>query len=161
VTEFNYRYRSGDRAMLFVGLETQPGEGTEAAIGDRLSLAGYPVVDLSDNELARTHVRYMIGGPCPDVSDERVLRLEFPERPGALMKFLAAVCPRWNISLFHYRNHGSDYGRVLVGVQVADDELAVFQEKLDELAYPFEEESSNVAYELFLAGSGKLDPGNM
>ncbi len=106
-------------------------------------------VDLTDNELAKLHIRHLVGGHAPALN-ERVLRFEFPERPGALMKFLAAMRTDWNISLFHYRNHGTDYGRVLVGVQVPQNELADFQHFLENLGYPYIEETDNPAYRLFL-----------
>jgi len=113
------------------------------------------VLDLSDNELAKLHVRHMIGGHVPSIRDELIYRFEFPERPGALLRFLKAIGDRWNISMFHYRNHGSDYGRVLAGVQVPPDERARFAAHLDGLGYVHCEETANPAYRLFLGPNGE------
>ena len=112
---------------------------------------GYAVLDLSDNEMAKLHVRYMVGGRAPEVVDEVLYRFEFPERPGALLHFLSQMGSRWNISLFHYRNLGADYGRVLVGVQVPPADAGRFQKFLADLGYPWEEETGNPAYRLFLS----------
>src|SRR5690606_39569846 len=113
-----YRYAPSERARIFVGVALQ-GERSEAqALIEQLAARGYPVLDLSDNELAKLHVRHMIGGHVPSIRDELIYRFEFPERPGALLKFLKAIGDRWNISMFHYRNHGSDVGLVHAGVQV-------------------------------------------
>lgn len=149
VTEFNYRYAGPGEAHVFVGVEMggQPDE-PDALVG-ALRDAGYGVIDLSDDEMAKLHLRHMVGGRNPDVRDERLFRFIFPERPGALLRFLQHM-PRWNVSLFHYRNHGSAFGRVLVGIQVPaenDDELANF---LDDLGYEWSEETDNPAYRLFL-----------
>src|SRR5690606_4740418 len=111
---------------------------------------GYEVMDMSDNEMAKLHVRYMVGGRAHGIQNELLFRFEFPERPGALLRFLQAVGTRWNISLFHYRNHGSDYGRVLAGIQVPPAERGEFFEHLRVLHYPYTEETSNPAYRLFL-----------
>jgi threonine dehydratase len=111
---------------------------------------GYPALDLTDDELAKLHVRYMVGGRSPEAGHEQVYRFEFPERPGALMKFLDAMSRDWNISLFHYRNHGADYGRVLVGMQVPPGDLPALQVFLDTLGYAWREETNNPAYKLFL-----------
>jgi threonine dehydratase len=107
-------------------------------------------LDLTDNELAKLHIRHLVGGHAPQLKDERVLRFEFPERPGALMRFLEAMQTGWNISLFHYRNHGADYGRVLIGIQVPHEDNAAFQTFLAQLGYPWVEETDNPAYKLFL-----------
>jgi len=115
--------------------------------------AGYRVLDITANELAKLHVRYMIGGPASGLSDERLYRFEFPERRGALLKFLEAVGERWNISLFHYRNHGSDYGRVLAGVQVPQADNEIFDEHLAQLGYRHYDESANPAYRMFLGSN--------
>jgi threonine dehydratase len=115
-----------------------------------LADAGYSVVDMTDSELAKLHVRYMIGGRANELADEHLFRFEFPERPGALLRFLEAVGGRWNISLFHYRNHGSDYGRVLAGIQVPAAEREELRRHLAELHYPVSEETANPAYEMFL-----------
>jgi threonine dehydratase len=116
-----------------------------------LNAGGYPTANLTDNELAKLHVRHMVGGRSPDVHDERVYRFEFPERPGALIDFLEKLGGRWNISLFHYRNHGADFGRVLAGFEVPADESGAFDAFLQGLGYPFHREEQNAAYEMFLA----------
>ena len=121
----------------------------EELIG-RLTEEGYPVVDMTDNEMAKTHIRFMVGGRAHGVENERLYRFEFPERPGALLKFLSSMGKGWNISLFHYRNHGAAYGRVLVGIQVPDEDRKRFREFLDELGYINFEELDNPAYSLFL-----------
>jgi threonine dehydratase len=112
--------------------------------------AGYDFVDFTDNEMAKLHIRYMVGGRAQQVENEQLYRFEFPERPGALLRFLTTMGERWNISLFHYRNHGAAYGRVLVGVQVTDEEKDEFKGFLDDLGYYFEQETDNPAYQLFL-----------
>ena len=112
--------------------------------------AGYRVLDMSDDEMAKLHVRYMVGGHAPGLAHERLFRFEFPERPGALLRFLEAVGTRWNISLFHYRNHGADYGRVLVGMQVPAADMAAFRDFLQQLGYPYVPEQDNPAYRFFL-----------
>ncbi|MEM7253857.1 MAG: threonine ammonia-lyase, biosynthetic [Pseudomonadota bacterium] len=150
VTEFNYRFSGPTQAHIFVGLELhQPSD--RAVIAGQLAGAGYPVVDMSDNEVAKLHVRYMVGGRSGGLPDERLYRFEFPERPGALLKFLTRMGSDWNISLFHYRNHGSAYGRVLTGIQVPDGELDALEESLADLGYRFLSESDNPAYQLFLS----------
>jgi threonine dehydratase len=126
VTEFNYRYTPGALARIFVGVGLTGSRTDAREIVGALAAGGYRVLDLGDNELARLHVRHMVGGPVPDLEHEVIYRFEFPERPGALLAFLRAVGVRWNISLFHYRNHGSDYGRVLAGVQVPPAERDEF-----------------------------------
>ena len=151
VTEFNYRYADDSSAQVFVGLQTEGGAGERTALFASLEQAGYAVVDFTDNETAKLHVRYMVGGHAKDVEDERLYRFEFPERPGALLQFLTRMGQRWNISLFHYRNHGAAYGRVLVGVQVVEDEKDEFQRFLNALGYVFCEETDNPAYQLFLS----------
>jgi len=115
-----------------------------------LRAAKYPIEDLSDNEMAKLHVRHMVGGRSPGVANERLFRFEFPERPGALLDFLDAIGTDWNISLFHYRNHGSDYGRVLAGIDVPDEETGELESHLAELGYAHWEESDNPAYRIFL-----------
>ena len=117
-----------------------------------IAAAGFRAVDMSDNEVAKLHVRYMIGGPAHGLADERLFRFEFPERPGALLRFLTAIGEGWNISLFHYRNHGSDYGRVLAGIQVPPASEADFLGHLRELGFTFVEETANPAYRMFLGG---------
>ncbi len=152
VTEFNYRYQGSERAHIFVGFSLSAGNGECAAEIERLRGHGYRIVDMTQNEMAKLHVRYMIGGAAPGLQDELLYRFEFPERPGALLRFLQAIGMSWNISLFHYRNHGSDYGRVLAGIQVPRAERADFLRHLAELQYPYIEETANPAYPMFLRG---------
>ena len=151
ITEFNYRYAEEGDAHIFVGVELRDVDSDKAALIDGLVERGYPVVDMTDNEVAKIHVRYMVGGRSRSAGDELVYRLIFPERPGALLRFLTHMGEHWNISLFHYRNHGADYGRVLVGMQVPQDEAEAFQTFLSEIGYEYEEETGNPAYELFLS----------
>ncbi|MGB5601719.1 MAG: threonine ammonia-lyase, biosynthetic, partial [Gammaproteobacteria bacterium] len=122
ITEFNYRYSDTNDAQVFAGVKLIKGMQEKEELLETLNNTGYPVVDMTDNEMAKNHVRYMVGGRYPDVSNEVLYRFEFPERPGALLDFLTRIGKRWNISLFHYRNHGAAYGRVLVGLQTPDDE---------------------------------------
>jgi threonine dehydratase len=150
VTEFNYRYNDGASAQLFVGLALSDGRREKDALLQSLRQAGYPVVDMSDNEVAKLHVRYMIGGHAREIAHERLFRFEFPERPGALLKFLHAIGTQWNITLFHYRNHGSDHGRVLAGVQIPPSESVDFDLHVRELKYSYVEETANPAYRMFL-----------
>jgi threonine dehydratase len=149
VTEFNYRLSGRDRAHIFVGIATRSRQDA-AELAAVLNASGHQTVNLTDNELAKLHVRHMVGGRCDEVEHERVYRFEFPERPGALMRFLNAMSRGWNISLFHYRNHGADYGRVLVGMQVPARDKRKFRAFLAEVGYPCRDESRNPAYELFL-----------
>jgi threonine dehydratase len=150
VTEFNYRYASGIAARIFVGVGLSEGRKERDAILKSLQDGGYSIHDMTDNEMAKLHVRFMVGGHAQGLSNERLLRFVFPERPGALLKFLQAVGASWNISLFHYRNHGSDYGRVLAGVQVPPAESEDFILHLNELKYPYSDETNNPAYKMFL-----------
>lgn len=149
VTEFNYRYESADRARIFVGFAIADRAEKEEVIRS-IAEGGFLVQDMTDNEMAKLHVRYMVGGRARGIEHEHVYRFEFPERPGALLKFLQSVGTKWNISLFHYRNHGSDYGRVLAGIQVPPAERGEFLLHLDDLGYEFAEESDNPAYTTFL-----------
>jgi threonine dehydratase len=149
VTEFNYRLSGRSEAHIFVGLATQSRQGA-VELTTLLKSRGYPTVDLTDDEMAKLHIRYMVGGRSPDVEHERLYRFEFPERPGALMDFLDRLGGRWNISLFHYRNHGSDFGRVLAGFEVPDSETAAFAEFLRALGYFHHAEGDNRAYQMFL-----------
>ncbi len=153
ITEFNYRYAPGEVARIFVGVSLQHGEREARDVLAALEKGGYRVLDLSGNELAKLHVRHMVGGQVPGLRNERLYRFEFPERPGALLAFLKAIGHRWNISLFHYRNHGSDYGRVLAGVQVPPSERAELAQHLAALGYAHWEETDNPAYRLFLSAS--------
>ena len=149
VTEFNYRLSGREQAQIFVGVATRShGEGHELAA--RLRELGYETADLSGNEMAKLHVRHMVGGRAPDAASERVCRFEFPERPGALLQFLDAVGGRWNISLFHYRNHGADFGRVLAAFEVPEAEGASFEAFLAGLDYRFQLDENNDAYRRFL-----------
>ncbi len=152
VTEFNYRRNRTDRARVFVGIELRNGVGDRHAVIDQLRREGYQVKDLTDNELAKLHIRHLAGGAVSDVVDERVYRFEFPERRGALLTFLGSIGVQWNITLFHYRNHGSDYGRVLVAVDVPPSTLDQFQLHIDELGFSYWDETDNDAYDLFLKG---------
>jgi len=152
VTEFNYRYAAGSEAHVFVGLTLNDARREKPVLITALESQGYRTLDLSDNETAKLHVRYMVGGRAAGLKDERLFRFEFPERPGALLRFLEGVGRTWNITAFHYRNHGADYGRVLAGLQVPVADDAAFAARLRELGYPFEEETANPAYKLFLAG---------
>jgi len=150
ITEFNYRYGDAQAARIFVGIETSGAEEREQLIG-QLREQDFVVEDMSDNEAAKLHIRHMVGGRSADIHDECVYRFEFPERPGALMQFLDALGERWNISMFHYRNHGAAYGRVLVGIQVPTAEHEAFRDSLQQIGYRFWEETDNVAYQTFLA----------
>ena len=151
ITEFNYREQQGQPAQIFVGLNLTRGVQERHDMVKLLADAGYPVLDMTDNEMAKLHVRYMVGGHA-QLADEMLLRFEFPERPGALLRFLEAVGSRWNISLFHYRNHGSDCGRVLAGIQVPQAERAQFADHLQVLRYPWVDETANPVYRMFLGG---------
>ena len=149
VTEFNYRISDQHLAHVFVGLTIQRRDEA-GRVARQFSKQGFANVDLTDDELAKEHVRHMVGGRSELARDERLFRFQFPERPGALMRFLAAMHPGWNISLFHYRNQGADYGRILVGIQVPAGDEPGFDEFLRTLAYPFVEETRNPVYGLFL-----------
>ena len=149
VTEFNYRYADSVDAHVFVGLEVQDA-GEIKAILRRLKRHGLPALDFSENEMAKLHVRHLVGGHAPQAQNERLYRFEFPERPGALLTFLNKMRSDWNISLFHYRNHGADYGRVLAGIQVPRRDDAKFRRFLKDLGYRHWDESNNPAYRLFL-----------
>ena len=151
ITEFNYRYSDSSEAHIFAGVQLQRGMDERRELLEQLQQGGYKVVDLSDNEMAKLHVRHMVGGRSSRVANERLFRFEFPERPGALLDFLNAIGTNWNISLFHYRNHGSDYGRILAGIDVADTETDELGAHLAELGYAYWEESDNPAYAMFLA----------
>jgi threonine dehydratase len=153
ITEFNYRYTPAQHAQIFVGVSLYRGRSETQAIVEQLATRGYKVLDLSDNELAKLHLRHMVGGHVPSLRNELIYRFEFPERPGALLKFLRAIGEAWNISLFHYRNHGSNFGRVLAGVQVPPAERERFTVHLDTLGYSYSEETNNPAYRLFLGSS--------
>jgi threonine dehydratase len=153
ITEFNYRYASEGKAHVFAGIRLQGGESERAELVEVLRSDGYPVEDMTDSELAKLHIRHMVGGRVPGLQDELLYRFQFPERPGALLAFLSSMGKRWNISLFHYRNHGADYGRVLVGIQVPHKSRKAFRDSLDKLGYVYEEETDCPAYQLFLGNS--------
>ncbi|AJY41246.1 threonine ammonia-lyase, biosynthetic [Burkholderia humptydooensis] len=150
VTEFNYRIADARSAHIFVGVQIRRRDETDE-IARNFAAHGFTTVDLSGDELSKQHIRYMVGGRSPLAHDERLFRFEFPERPGALMKFLSSMAPDWNISLFHYRNQGADYSSILVGLQVPQADHAEFDRFLAALGYPFWEESGNPAYRLFLS----------
>jgi len=149
VTEFNYRLSGRRQARIFVGVVTESRQDG-AALAASLNASGYETVDLTDNEMAKVHICHMVGGHAPEVRDERLYRFEFPERPGALTGFLDKLGDRWNISLFHYRNHGADFGRVLSGFEVEETDLHAFHAFLDGLGYPYTPERDNPAYAFFL-----------
>jgi threonine dehydratase len=149
VTEFNYRYADSRTAHIFVGIEVHNRRET-AELLRAMHKRRIEAYDLSDNEMAKLHVRHLVGGHAPEAEHEILFRFEFPERPGALMQFLDSMSRGWNISLFHYRNHGADYGRVLVGMQVPPSDHAGFQRFLDRLGYRCVDESANPAYRMFL-----------
>ena len=149
VTEFNYRIHDDREAHIFVGLTTSgPGESTR--ITAQFTRQGFPTVDLTHDEMAKQHLRHMVGGRSVLAQDELLYRFEFPERPGALMKFLSSMHPSWNISLFHYRNQGADFGRILIGVQVPKSDKRAFKQFLTTLAYPYVDETANPVYRMFL-----------
>jgi threonine dehydratase len=148
ITEFNYRYADPKAAHIFVGIAADPAESAKLVAA--LQSQGLPTLDLTDNEVAKLHLRHLVGGHAPQVKNEKVFRFEFPEKPGALMKFLDTMGHDWNISLFHYRNHGADFGRVLVGIQVPPEDQEEFESFLSQLGYPYWNETDNPAYQLFL-----------
>ncbi len=149
ITEFNYRYSDPKEAHIFVGV-TIANNGEPATLVNTLQAQGLSTIDLTDNEVAKLHLRHMVGGHAPQAKHEVIFRFEFPEKPGALMNFLETMGHDWNISLFHYRNHGADFGRVLVGMQVPPEESEEFKTFLDHLGYPHWDETDNPAYRLFL-----------
>jgi threonine dehydratase len=149
ITEFNYRYSDDDQAQIFAGIQLAD-QNDRHSVVDTLNNNDYLVMDLTENEMAKVHVRYMVGGRAENAIDEVVYRFEFPERPGALMRFLNQLGQKWNISMFHYRNHGAAYGRVLAGLQVPEQERELLREYMDKLGYRYWEETDNPAYQLFL-----------
>lgn len=150
ITEFNYRFAGNGDAHIFVGIKVSPGGEDRSKLIDQLQRKAYSVHDLTNDELAKSHIRYMVGGSAPEVANERVFRVMFPERPGALLGFLEALNPRWNISLFHYRNHGAAYGRIMLGLQIAPSESSAFKQCMAGLPYDLVEETTSEAYQLFL-----------
>ena len=149
ITEFNYRYSDPQQAHIFVGVGIHD-RGEAGRLVAMLQQHGLPALDLTENEVAKLHLRHLVGGRAPQAEHEQIYRFEFPEKPGALMNFLDSMRHDWNISLFHYRNHGADYGRILVGIQVPAAERAEFEAFLDHLGYPYQDESNNPACRLFL-----------
>lgn len=152
ITEFNYRYSDPQEAQIFVGVQIREGQAERQELVAALQAHELPVIDLTDNEMAKMHTRHMVGGHAPILDNEKVFRFEFPERPGSLMKFLLSLGARWNISMFHYRNHGAAFSRVLMGVQVDDKDLGDFKQMLAEVGFRYWEETENPAYQLFLGG---------
>jgi len=150
ITEFNYRFADRDQAYIFVGVNTDPTTDDRVRLVKKLSEADLPVVDMTDNELAKLHIRHMVGGRSPEAGSELVFRFEFPERPGALLKFLNRIGSRWNISAFHYRNHGAAYGRVLVSMQAELSEQAELATYFDDIGYTYFNETENPAVSLFM-----------
>jgi threonine dehydratase len=150
ITEFNYRYAHAEQATVFAGVQVRDRDAERALLIDNLSERGYRPIDMTDNDVAKMHVRFMVGGHAGGVPHERLLRIEFPERPGALLRFLSHLSGRWNISLFHYRNHGAAYGRVLMGIQIPAPDYPAFADVMRELDMRFEDETDNPAYRLFL-----------
>ena len=150
ITEFNYRISDDKKAYIFVGIQIR-GRDDAASIVDTFEAQGFKTIDLTDDELAKMHLRHMVGGRSPLSENELLYRFEFPERPGALVKFLSCMSPNWNISLFHYRNNGSDYGRIAIGMQVPPDEKKEWQTFLNSMGYRYWDESSNPSYKLFLS----------
>ncbi|MGL5806275.1 MAG: threonine ammonia-lyase, biosynthetic, partial [Xenococcaceae cyanobacterium] len=149
LTEFNYRIASEGEAHIFVGIQIQ-NRADAAQIAATFEKNGFKTLDLTDDEFTKLHLRHMVGGRSHLASNEVLYRFEFPERPGALIKFLNCMNPNWNISLFHYRNHGADYGRIVLGIQVPPEEMTQWQEFLDNLDYSYWDERQNPAYKLFL-----------
>lgn len=153
ITEFNYRYGHQRDAQIFVGVQVTPGGNDREELIAGLEAKQYPVMDLTDNEMAKLHIRHMVGGHAPaEVLEEVVYRFEFPERPGALLNFLSRLGQQWNISMFHYRNHGAAYGRVLVGLQASRADRKSLEAFFTQLQYSYQEETDNPAYQLFLSG---------
>jgi len=150
ITAFSYRYADPELARIFVGVALREGEKDELIA--RIREGGFDVIDLSDNETAKTHTRYLVGGRARSVKHERIFRFEFPERPGALLRFLESLHPGWNVTLFHYRYHGADYGRVLAGIEAPPEEGGELRRTLDALAYPYQEVTDDVSVRLFLRG---------
>jgi len=156
ITEFNYRLAPGRSAQIFVGVKLKNGEREKAEIIEFLQGKDHHVVDMTDNELAKLHVRYMVGGRATTLENEMLYRFQFPERPGALLAFLEGLRLDWNISLFHYRNHGADYGRVLMGIQMPVSDRQAFLQYLESIDYPFWDETQNPAYQMFLENPERI-----
>ena len=153
ITEFNYRYFDEHDAQVFVGVSSTGLESDRVELIQLLQKNGFNVTDMTANELAKEHIRYMVGGHAPQLLNEFIYSLQFPERPGALLNFLSGMGGRWNISLFHYRNHGAAFGKVLIGVQMLKEEQKIFQDSMWSQGFLFQEETENPAYKLFAGGS--------
>jgi threonine dehydratase len=153
ITEFNYRFADPSEAHIFIGIALRGGVAEKEEIVQLLASNDFAVTDLSSNDMARLHIRHMVGGRA-NVPNERIYRFEFPERSGALLKFLRGMHSDWNISLFHYRNYAAEYGRVLMGIQVPDSDTEDFQAFLDSTAYPYQSECDNLAYRMFVGPTG-------
>lgn len=151
ITEFNYRYANTSEAHVFVGVNVEDGSTEKNQLLKIMEQAGYPALDISENEVAILHLRHMVGGRCTELQDEVLFRFEFPERPGALLSFLETIGQEWNISLFHYRNHGAAYGRILAGIQVPAGDREHFDQFLQKVGYRYWEETANPIYKLFLS----------
>ncbi len=149
LTEFSYRIADSQEAHIFVGLQIK-NRADAGQIVQNFESCGFKTIDLTDDELTKLHLRHMVGGRSLLAHNELLYRFEFPERPGALRSFVSSMSPHWNISLFHYRNHGADYGRIVVGTQVPPAEMAEWQAFLDTLGYQYWDESQNLAYKIFL-----------
>jgi threonine dehydratase len=149
LTEFNYRIADEKIAHIFIGMQIQ-NRADAVKMVETFEGCGFQTLDLTDDELTKLHLRHMVGGRSPLAHNELLYRFEFPERPGALMKFVGSMSPDWNISMFHYRNNGADYGRIVVGMQVPPHEMKEWQAFLDTLGYQYWDESQNLAYKLFL-----------
>ncbi len=155
ITEFNYRYFDQHEAQVFVGVSSIGLESDCQTLIQLLEKSGFKVTDMTANELAKEHIRYMVGGHAPRLLSEKIYSLQFPERPGALLKFLSGMGDRWNISLFHYRNHGAAFGKVLLGVQMSEQEQGIFQDSLELQGFSFQDETDNSAYQLFAGGAAE------
>ena len=153
ITEFNYRYFDSEMAQVFVGISSSGVESDQQELIDHLLKAGFAVTDMTGNELAKDHIRHMVGGHAPCELNEKVYSLQFPERPGALLKFLMSLGSQWNISLFHYRNHGAAFGKVLIGLQMADADCKTFEHCMDSFGLAYQQETDNPAYRLFAGGA--------
>ena len=149
ITEFNYRYADNSRAVVFAGIKLPTQNDKDKVIGN-LHNKGFTIEDMTDNELAILHIRHMVGGKAPLIKNERLYRFAFPENPNALLKFLENMSSSWNITMFHYRNHGAAFGRVFLGIQIPDDEIDVLKSFLKKINYYYKEETNNTAYNLFL-----------
>ena len=149
ITEFNYRYGDAHKAHIFVGIQTTDNKDMQTII-QQLEQANLPVIDLTQDEIAKIHIRYMVGGRTDQVANERLFIFEFPERPGALTRFLSNMQSDWNITLFHYRNHGADFGRVLIGIDIPPQDAQAFDEFLNQIGYHFQEQTNSPAYQMFM-----------